>query len=123
MPVTTVRIAHAEPRPGRLANGGFDTRGHLVVLADDAGHQAVPIWLRGDPGAGDLEHLIESDGEVLAGDAPQELAVRLLRAARAGVTGVDIDLTEAGVDHLSPEGTVARIGLAPPGGTPHGTTG
>jgi hypothetical protein len=33
--VTTIRIAHAEPRPGRLANGGFRTRGHLVVLADD----------------------------------------------------------------------------------------
>jgi hypothetical protein len=32
--MTTVRIAHAEPRPGRLPNGGFSTRGFLVVLAD-----------------------------------------------------------------------------------------
>ena len=46
--MTTVRIAHAEPRPGRLANGEFHTNGHLVVLADDAGRRAVPIWLRGD---------------------------------------------------------------------------
>jgi hypothetical protein len=54
--VTTVRIAHAEPRPGRLANGGFHTRGYLVVLADDAGHRAVPIWM---PGAGDVADLLE----------------------------------------------------------------
>ena len=115
--MTTVRIAHAEPRPGRLANGGFDIRGHLVVLADDAGHRAVPIWLGGDPGAGDLAHLVERDAEVLAGDAPQELSVRLLSAARARVTGVDIDLTEADAAELTPEVTVARIGLAAPAGT------
>jgi hypothetical protein len=41
--MTTVRIAHAEPRPGKLGNGGFVTHGHLVVLADDAGHRAVPM--------------------------------------------------------------------------------
>jgi hypothetical protein len=32
---TTVRIAHAEPRPGDLGNGIFITHGYLVVLADD----------------------------------------------------------------------------------------
>jgi hypothetical protein len=57
--VTTIRIAHAEPRPGRLANGGFHTRGHLVVLADDAGHRAVPIWMQG---ADDLANLDFADG-------------------------------------------------------------
>jgi hypothetical protein len=121
--VTTLRIAHAEPRPGRLANGGFQTRGHLVVLADDAGRRAVPIWLRGEPGEGDLARLIDRDREILEGDAPQELAVRVLRAARADVTGVDIDLTEAGAEQLSPEVTVARIGLAGPDGTRQVTTG
>ena len=60
--MTTVRIAHAEPRPGNLGNGSFDTRGHLVVLADDAGHRAVPIWLRGEPGESDLAHLVELSG-------------------------------------------------------------
>jgi hypothetical protein len=45
-PMTTVRIAHVEPRPERLPDGGFQTRGFLVVLADDAGRRAVPIWLR-----------------------------------------------------------------------------
>jgi hypothetical protein len=119
--VTTVRIAHAEPRPGRLANGEFQTRGHLVVLADDAGHRAVPIWMRGDPGAGDLSHLLElaglPAGQVIAADVPQELTTRLLGAARARVTGVDIDVTEAGAAELSPAVTVARIGLAGPAGT------
>jgi hypothetical protein len=113
--VTTVRIAHAEPRPGRLANGGFHTRGHLVVLADDAGHRAVPIWMQG---AGDLANLLERPADqVITDSVPQELTTRLLGAARARVTGVDIDVTEAGVAELSPEVTVARIGLAGPAGT------
>jgi hypothetical protein len=113
--VTTVRIAHAEPQPGRLANGEFQTRGHLVVLADDAGHRAVPIWMRG---AGDLADLLERAADQVIADAvPQELTTRLLGAAGARVTGVDIDVTEAGAAELSPEVTVARIGLAGPAGT------
>jgi hypothetical protein len=113
--VTTVRIAHAEPRPGRLANGEFQTRGYLVVLADDAGHRAVPIWMRD---AGDLADLLERPADQIVTDAvPQELTTRLLGAARARVTGVDIDVTEAGAAELSPEVTVARIGLAGPAGT------
>jgi hypothetical protein len=63
--MTTVRIAHAEPRPGRLGNGEFQTRGYLVVLADDAGRRAVPIWLRGEPGEADLSQL----GELASGPA------------------------------------------------------
>jgi hypothetical protein len=113
--VTTIRIAHAEPRPGRLANGGFHTCGHLVVLADDAGHRAVPIWMQG---ADDLAKLLQRPaGQFIADNVPQELTTRLLGAARARVTGVDIDLTEAGATELSPEVTVARIGLAGPAGT------
>ena len=113
--MTTVRIAHAEPRPGRLANGGFHTRGYLVVLADDAGHRAVPIWM---PGAGDVADLLERPADQIVTDGvPAELTTRLLGAARARVTGVDIDFTEAGAAELSPEVTVARIGLAGPAGT------
>jgi len=116
--VTTVRIAHAEPRPGRLANGEFQTRGHLVVLADDAGHRAVPIWLGGDLGALYLADLLERPADqVITDGVPQELTTRLLGAARTRVTGVDIDVTEAGAGELSPEVTVARIGLAGPAGT------
>ena len=113
--MTTVRIAHAEPRPGRLANGEFQTVGHLVVLSDDAGHRAVPIWMRD---AGDLADLLERPANQVITDAvPQEFTTRLLGAARARVTGVDIDVTEADAPELSPEVTVARIGLAGPAGT------
>ena len=121
--MTTVRIAHAEPRPGRLANGGFDTRGHLVVLADDANHRAVPIWLRGEPGSGELARLLGADPEPVAGGVPQELTTRLLHAAGAAVTGVDIDLTEPGAGELTPEVSVARISLAGPAGPRQVTAG
>jgi hypothetical protein len=115
MSVTTLRIAHAEPRPGRLADGGFHTRGHLVVLADDAGHRAVPIWMEG---AGDLANLLERPADqIIADDVPQELTTRLLGAARARVTGVDIDVTESDRAELSPEVSVARIELTGPAGT------
>jgi hypothetical protein len=114
--VSTVRIAHAEPRPGRLANGSFDTRGHLVVLADDAGRRAVPIWLRGEPGSGELAHLLGADPYPAPGSVPQELTTRLLHAARAAVTAVDLDLTEPAAAELTPELTVARIDLSGPAG-------
>jgi hypothetical protein len=125
--MTAVRIAHAEPRPGKLANGGFQTRGHLVVLADDAGHRAVPIWLRGEPGVQSLSHLIaladRPTGEIVTAGAPEEVTVRLLRAAGASVTGVDIDVTEADTDELTPQASVARIALGGPAGTRHVTAG
>jgi hypothetical protein len=125
--MTTIRIAHAEPLPGRLGNGEFQTRGFLVVLADDAAHRAVPIWMRGEPGEDDLSQLLElagqHAGEILTVDVPEELTARLLRAADASVTGVDIDVTAADVDELSPEVTVARVGLAGPEGTRQVTAG
>jgi hypothetical protein len=114
--MTTVRIAHAEPRPGKLDNGGFQTLGWLIVLADDAGHRAVPVWLGGEPGAHDLEQLLELAGrpteEISTADAPEDLTTRLLRAAGASVTGVDIDVTEADTGELTPQAAVARIGLS-----------
>ena len=125
--MSTVRIAHAEPRPGRLGNGAFQTRGYLIVLADDEGQRAVPIWFRGDPGASDLAQLVElagrPAGEVIAVDAPQELTARLLRAAGARVTGVDIDLITPDASELSPQITVARVGLDGSFGTRQVTAG
>ena len=85
------------------------------MLADDAGHRAVPIWMQG---ADDLANLLERPaGQVMTDSVPQELTIRLLGAARARVTGVDIDVTEAGVAELRPEVTVTRIELAGPAGT------
>jgi hypothetical protein len=119
--MTTVRIAHAEPRPGNLGNGNFQTHGYLVVLADDAGRRGVPIWLRGDPGASDLSQLVELGGrpagDIIALNAPQELTARLVAAAGARVTGVDIDLTTADAAELTPEVTVARVLLDGHAGT------
>jgi hypothetical protein len=119
--MTTVRIAQAEPRPGKLENGGFQTLGWLVVLADDVGHRAVPVWLRGQPGSDDLADLIEAaarpDEEIVTAGAPQELTARLLHAAGASVTGVDIDVTGADTEELSPQTSVARIGLSGHAGT------
>ena len=85
------------------------------MLADDAGHRAVPIWMQG---ADDLANLLgRPAGQVITDSVPQELTLRLLGAARVRVTGVDIDVTEAGVTELRPEVTVTRIGLASPTGT------
>ena len=50
--MTTVRIVHAlrHNRPARAPDGSdvADWRlvQRLIVLADDAGHRAVPLWLR-----------------------------------------------------------------------------
>jgi hypothetical protein len=49
--VTTVRIVFAQHiRPARAPDGSdvpdFRLHQQLIVLADDAGHRAVPIWLR-----------------------------------------------------------------------------
>ncbi|HTX25592.1 MAG TPA: hypothetical protein VME19_01095 [Streptosporangiaceae bacterium] len=123
--MTIVRIAHVEPRPGKLPNGGYLTLGHLVVLADDAGHRAVPVWMRADPGAGDLADLVEAATrpaeETITADAPEELTARLLRAAGASVTGVDIEVAEPEAGELSPQAAVARIGLGGGAGTRHVT--
>jgi hypothetical protein len=119
--VTTLRIAHAEPRPGPLPGGGFRTRGYLVVLADDPGRRAIPLWM---PGAGFLATLLErAADEIVADEVPPELAVRLLGAAGGRVTGVDLEPAQTGGAELSPEGTVARIGLAGPAGTREVTAG
>jgi hypothetical protein len=124
--MTTVRIAHVEPRPGRLPNGGFQTRGFLVVLADDAGRRAVPIWLW-ETAAADLAQLVElaagPPGEITPSGVPQELSTRLLRAAGASVTGVDVDVTEPDTTALSPEAAVTRIRLDGAEGTQQVTAG
>ena len=125
--MTTVRIAHAEPRPGRLANGGFVTHGHLVVLADDAGHRAVPIWMRGEPGESrpvqaprDRRPAARRDRDGRrSGGSDRPAAAR----GRRQRDRVDIDVTEADIDELTPQVAVARIGLARPAGTREVTAG
>ncbi|HEV2257205.1 MAG TPA: bifunctional nuclease domain-containing protein [Streptosporangiaceae bacterium] len=99
--MTTVRVARIERRipPGPVPDR-FPT--HVMVLADDAGRRDLPIWLLGRD-----SHRFADDAR--PGPSPDELTGRLLRAAGARVTAVD-------VDELGPEVTVARIELATPAG-------
>ena len=105
-PMTAVRIAHAGPWPGRQPAG-------LVVLADDAGHRALPVRLPGHgvfwrllARPGDAEHPVDDAGEMTG---------QLLHAAGITVTAVT-------VTDLGPGVTAARIGIAAPGGTRQVTT-
>jgi hypothetical protein len=50
--MTTVRIAHAEPRPGRLPNGEFHTRGYRPKLS------------RSDPGGNHMNRALSSSTPV-----------------------------------------------------------
>jgi hypothetical protein len=117
---TLVRIAHANPLPGNLGNGTFITHGYLVVLSDDPGRRALPVWFTGHPGGGSLARL---SGQPESGDAPEELTARLLGAAGARVTGVDIGLTADAGDELDPDAWTARIELDVPAGPPHAPAG
>jgi hypothetical protein len=122
--VTDVRIALAEPRPGRLPDGGFAVGQILVVLADDPGRRAMPVWLT-VPDGDSLLHLIggpEQSGPAGAARAPaktaipEDTATRLLSAAGATVTGVQIELSGAAASGDTDPGAVALIELAGPGG-------
>ena len=116
-PMTTVRIARAERRiPPGPEPIGFPS--HVIMLADDAGRRELPVWVQHFDSRR-LFRLFAPAADHASAEAPQartadELTARLLRAAGAGVTGVDID-------ELGPEVAVARIGLAGPAGTGHVT--
>jgi RNA polymerase sigma-70 factor (ECF subfamily) len=108
--MTTVRVARIESRipPGPVPDR---VPTHVIVLADDTGRRDLPIWLLGgdshrfDPAA--LEPGANKPGA-------DELTGRLLHAAGARVTGVELD-------ELGPEVPAARIDLATPDGTEHVT--
>jgi hypothetical protein len=115
----TVRIAHARPWPGYVGDGKVINLGFLVVLADDAGHRAMPVWLmRDDRASGhSLRYLLEEPGGVtVTAGVPEELGTRLLRAAGATVTGVDVGMTASDAGELATETAAARIEVASPAG-------
>ena len=116
--MTTVRIVYAQHiRPARAPDGSDDPdwRLHqqLIVLADDAGHRAVPIWLRIHKGLrarlARLDRPAE-DAEVASGLL--EAAVRLLRTAGTEVSAVDIEPASDDVPELRWDTVTARVGLA-----------
>jgi RNA polymerase sigma-70 factor (ECF subfamily) len=105
-PMTAVRIAHAGPWPDRQPVG-------LAVLADDAGHRALPVRL---PDHGVFWRLLARPGD--AGhpvDDAGEMTGQLLQAAGITVTAVT-------VTDLGPAVTATRIDIAAPGGTRQVTT-
>jgi RNA polymerase sigma-70 factor, ECF subfamily len=118
-PMTTVRIACAQPHRGTTPDGSTAIAHILVVLADDAGHRAMGLWLRTRQGLAlwrVMEQAARGLTESVAGDrpyrefTPEGLAIRLLGAADGTVTGVDID-------ELGPGVLAAQVGVAGPAGT------
>ena len=92
---------------------------HLIVLADDTGHRAVPLWLR----VIDFKLLwllLERPARdaVLAG-VLEETAARLLHAAGVAVTAVDIEPAGEDVPELRSGTAAARVELATAAGTRH----
>jgi len=83
----------------------------LVVLADDAGHRALPVRL---PGPEQLWRLLSRPDDLHEEDPlgahVEEMTGRLLQAA--GVTPTGVTVTD-----LGPGVTVTRIGIAGPGAT------
>jgi RNA polymerase sigma-70 factor, ECF subfamily len=110
--MTRVRIARAEARPGDLGDGRFAVNQVLVVLADDAGHRAVPVWLNASDGGTLWRLLSPGEGEAELERVPEQLTTRLLRAAGVTVTAVDID-------EIGPGLNAARITVTGAGGTKH----
>jgi RNA polymerase sigma factor (sigma-70 family) len=114
IPMTAVRIAHADPWPGRRPDGRMSVLQVLVVLADDAGHRALPIRLNGREGAfwrllarpGDRDGQRPDD----PAEGTEEMTGQLLDAAGITVTAVT-------VTDLGPGVTAARVDIAGPGGT------
>jgi hypothetical protein len=112
--VTIVRIVF---RPGGVPEGSIVTGRDLIVLADDTGHRAVPLWLRVPK---HLWRILDRPGEdaVMTG-VLQETAARLLHAAGAEVTAVDIEPASEGVPELRPDTAAARVELATAVGARH----
>jgi len=103
----------------------------LVVLADDAGRRALPVWLTGPDGDSLWRLLDQPAGPAGMGSVAEETTDRLLRAAGVTVTGVGIEELDSEVTMPLPAPPppsavpaappLARIGLAGPSGTAHMT--
>jgi len=116
--VTFVRLVFTlRSRPGGMPDGSGVTAEHLVVLADDTGHRAVPLWLR-ILDSKVLWHLLdrEAGDDVMAG-VLEETAARLLHSAGVAVTAVDIEPNSEDVAELRWDTVTARVGLTSAAGT------
>jgi hypothetical protein len=125
--VTTVRIVPVRYiRPPRAPDGsevpGWWPHQRLIVLADDAGHRAVPLWVvAGHKGLLGRLGRPATDAEVASGLL--ETAVRLLGTAGTTVSAVDIEPASGDVPELRSDTVTARVGLATAAGTRPVTVG
>jgi hypothetical protein len=119
--VSTVRIVPASHiRPKRAPDGsevpGWRPHQRLIVLADDAGHQAVPLWvIAGHKGLLGRLGRPAADAQVASGLL--ETAVRLLGTAGIEVSAVDLEPASDDVPELRSDTVTARVGLATATGT------
>jgi hypothetical protein len=125
--VTTVRIVPVRYiRPPRAPDGsevpGWWPHQRLIVLADDAGHRAVPLWVvAGHKGL--LGRLGRPAGDAEVASGLLETAVRLLGTAGTEVSGVDIEPASDDVPELRSDTVTARVGLATAAGSRPVTVG
>ena len=125
MTIVRIVLSHHN-RPARAPDGSdvpdWWPHQRLIVLADDAGHRAVPLWvIAGHKGLlGRLGRPAE-DAEVASGLL--ETAVRLLGTAGTEVSGVDIEPANDDVPELRSDTVTARVGLATATGTRPVTVG
>jgi RNA polymerase sigma-70 factor, ECF subfamily len=120
-PMTAVRIARVEPRPGDLGDGRFLCQHVIVVLADDARQRALPIWLTGPDGEPLWRLLDPPVGGAGTASVPAEVPAEAFTAGLLRAAGITV--TAVGVEELGPEVTAARIELAGPGGARQVTGG
>jgi hypothetical protein len=116
--MTTVRIAHIEPWPGpRMGGHGFRIAAFLVILADDSGGRAFPLWLNGPEGHG----LLRGRDDHPHPEPAEVITAGLLSAAGVTVTGVDIDELDTALTTGPQRGRDARQATARIGFTAAGT--
>ncbi|MGH3405648.1 MAG: hypothetical protein ACRDRJ_24615, partial [Streptosporangiaceae bacterium] len=121
--MTIVRIVLADPRTGRPPAGSGVNGQLLIVLADDAGHRAVPLWLPGLDFKLLWVLLDRPARDVVMAGVLEETAARLLHAAGVTVTAVDIEPASEDVPELRPDTAAARVELATAAGTGHVVVG
>jgi len=117
--VTIVRVVLADPRSGRVPDGSAVNGQQLIVLADDTGHRAVPLWLEVVGAKLLLALLARPAGDAVMAGVLEETVPRLLHAAGMAVTAVDIEPASEDVPELRSDTAAARLELATADGTRH----
>ncbi len=117
--MTIVRIVLADPRSGRVPGGSAVNGQQLIALADDTGHRAIPLWLGAVSAKLLLALLNRPAGGAVTAGVLEETAARLLHAAGAAVTAVDIEPASEDVPELRSDTAAARVELATAAGTRH----